>query len=341
MLKQSFSLDSAKKALEIVEKANNILLHFHPSPDGDCMGSSLAMYFALTEMGKQVSVIQGDSNIPNFLKHLPGVNIVKAQNYFETDLSAFDLFIILDSGATSLISRVGDVIFPPGLNTLVIDHHSSNVGYGEFNLVDSSYPSTAELLYSVFKVWNVKLTHDIAANLFTGMYTDTGGFKFERTSERTFLAAAELVTHVPEFSTMIETMNNSNTLGLVTYVGLALSSIKIWNNGKIIMSIVTRDQIKTHNISDEEIKSYLLNSILGTIEGVIVSATVVEHGEDKISVSLRSRNAVKKVDVAKIAEIFGGGGHTGAAGIRGTGSGFELAEKIVIEANKQIVSLGI
>ena len=209
-----------------IENSKNVLLHCHPSPDPDSVGSTLAMKFALEQMGKKVTLIKGDSNIPRAFS-FPGIDLIVQKNFFEIDLKEFDLFIILDSGSKEMISNKAEIIFPEHLNTLVIDHHFSNKGFGKVNFVDSSYSSCCELLFNIFKFLGIKITHDIALNLFIGIYTDTGGFRYGKNGDKTLKAVSELVSIAPDYQKVIFTMENSNTKESLIFEALAMSSIKM------------------------------------------------------------------------------------------------------------------
>lgn len=212
------------KIKSVIENSKNVLLHCHPSPDPDSVGSTLAMKFALEQIGKKVTLIKGDSNIPRaFL--FPGIETIVKKNFFEIDLKEFDLFIILDSGSKEMISNKGEIVFPENLNTLVIDHHSSNKGFGKINHIDSSYSSCCELIYQILKYLGINITHDIALNLFMGIYTDTGGFRYGKNGDKTLRVASDLASIAPDYQKTISIMENSNTKESLVFEALAMSSI--------------------------------------------------------------------------------------------------------------------
>ncbi len=111
---------SRKRAFDEIKNARHTLLHLHPKPDPDSIGSALAMYHALKGLGKEVTIIKGDSELPEIFAVLPGYDAIAHKNYFELDLSGFNLFIIQDSGSKQMISRKGEVVFPPMLKTIVL-----------------------------------------------------------------------------------------------------------------------------------------------------------------------------------------------------------------------------
>ena len=145
-----------------IQKSQSILLHCHPNPDADSIGSALAMMHMLEGIGKKVTIIAGDSDLPRNMAHLPGYEKIERKSFFEIDLKSYDLFLIQDSGAINQISKKGTITFPEHLKTIVIDHHASNPGFADINLIDLSYPATCQIIFDLFKEWNIKITPPIA-----------------------------------------------------------------------------------------------------------------------------------------------------------------------------------
>ena len=187
----------APEILATIKNAKRILLHFHPNPDPDSVGSALGMYHALRGLGKEVTVIKGDSPLPEYLSFLPGYEIITPKNYLEIDPTEFDLFLMLDISQPNRVTALGEIKFPPTLKTILIDHHISAELFAELNLITPEYPATAQILYDLFHEWGIKLTSTIAPCLFMGIYSDTGGFKYQGTTKDTFLAVATLAELAP------------------------------------------------------------------------------------------------------------------------------------------------
>ncbi len=329
--------EKAPLILEEVKKATSILLHCHPSPDPDSVGSALAMKFALEQMGKSVTVIRGDSEIPSAFSHFPGVASIVPKNFLETDLTEFDLFIAQDSGSIEMISRKGEVVFPSTLKVIVIDHHRTNLGYGSLNLVDSSYPATAQILFDLFKEWNVKLTSEIAANLFIGTYTDTGGFKFEGTNSHTFRAASELAEVFPDFPKLIDAMENSSTPGALAFQGHALASTETFLNGTLALSAVPFSFLAKESIDPEDSGAGMISTIMKKVGswGIVGSMVELEPGRTKVSFRCRDSNTY---DVSKLAVALGGGGHKAAAAAL-IALPLDEAKKLVVTKVKEVYNL--
>ncbi|MEK7184777.1 MAG: bifunctional oligoribonuclease/PAP phosphatase NrnA [Patescibacteria group bacterium] len=322
--------------LNEINKSRNVLLHCHPSPDPDSVGSALAFKFALEQLGKNVTLISGDSAIPKEFE-FPGVNTIINKSYGEIDINNFDLFIILDSSSKEMITRKSEIIFPENLMTIVIDHHKSNTGYGKINIIRPEYPATAELLYDIFKEINIKIDHDIALNIFMGIYTDTGGFRYENTRLNTFKAVVELVNLAPEYSKTISIMENSKRKEALVFEGIAIANIKTYFGGRLAISTVSYDELIKNNIKEEDISTGYISSKIKSVKGIDISITIVEEVKDVSKLSFRTRDA-NKYNVSILATALGGGGHIAASGAT-IKDNTQNVEKIVVQKAKEIYNL--
>lgn len=307
--------ESAPRILAQIKEAKNILLHCHPGPDPDSVGSSLAMKHVLTQLGKSVTMIKGDSALPTAFSSFPGFNDVSLKNFFEIDQSQYDLFLILDTASLGMVSRMQEVKFPPTMKTIVIDHHASNPGFADINFILPDHSSTAEVLFDLFKEWNIAFNHDIAACLFIGIYTDTGAFKYEKTTPETLRKAAELAAFAPDFTKMIFQMNFSNTKGRLLFDGLILSSVETYFNDSVAISPISFKTITKHGITEDEMSGGTGSSQLVTVKGWNIAITMIEKEPNAVRISMRSRDD-HPYDVSLITAKLGGGGHKLAAGCR-------------------------
>jgi phosphoesterase RecJ-like protein len=340
---------AAPKILEIIKASNNILLHCHPAPDPDSVGSALAMKFALEQLGKKATVIRGDGPMPSDFSSFPGFADIVPKNFFESIADSanpaistpFDLFIIQDTGSLDRVSAVGKargetVTIPSGMKTVVIDHHSSTVGFGnEFNLIEPSYPATALILFDLFKLWNISLTADIAVNLFIGMYTDTGGFKYQNVTSSVFTAAAELVAIYPDFHKIIFSMENTRRPVELTFQGLAFSNIKTFLDGRLAIASVSHDDMVKHGILPVDTSTSLIANIVKSVVGWDIGACMVEKDPGSVYVSFRTRDS-EKYDLSILAGKLGGGGHKAAAAAVVSGTIEEVTRKIVDTAQAML-----
>lgn len=316
-----------------IETAQSVLLHCHPNPDPDSVGSVLAMREALLHMGKEVTIIRGDSTIPEAFMHFPDAHVILPQNYFETNKDAFDLFVILDCGSLEMISKKGEVTFPSTLRTIVIDHHASNQGYGEINLVATQYPATTEILFDIFKEWNIKITENMALQLYVGLYTDTGGFRYELVTAHSFEMAAELAHIAPGFTNILKRMENNATEGGVTFLSSGLNNREVYafpnaDKGSYVVTCISQEDILELNLTQEDFwNAGFVTNILRSVVGWNVIAILTEQQPGEVKVSLRTRDAVL-FDVSKVALFLGGGGHKAASGATIKASIDEAKDKV-------------
>ena len=322
--------DKSRQIFELIKKSDNILLHLHLSPDADSIGSALAMSFALLSLGKKVTVIKGDSPLPERFSVLPGYDKIVHKNFMEIDLSQFDLFLILDSASLDRISKIGEVIFPETLKTAVIDHHVSNTNFAEINLVDSQAPAVAQMLAVLFKEWQITITPEIAICLLVGIYADTGGFSYERTTSLTFSIASQLVEIYPNFPKILSDLNNYNTPGSLRFRGLAYSSIEIVGKGQIGIIPLNYQSLVDNDFNQEDMEGQSFSSSLISVKDWLIGVSLIEKEPNKTRLSFRCRRP-DLYDMSKVTTLLGGGGHPPAAGALFVGTATE-AKTAVIKA---------
>lgn len=329
--------EKALLILDEIKKASSILLHCHPSPDPDSVGSALAMKFALEQLGKKATVIKGDSEIPQAFMHFPGANEIVQKNFFEIDLKEFDLFISLDTAAVDRISTLGPINFPSGLKVINIDHHATNPGFGMIDLLATTYPATCQILFDLFMCWKISITPEIASNLFIGIYTDTGGFKFRGTNVRTFEVAGGLATVIPEFPQIILKMEQSRTAEHIAFLGMALSSVETFLDGKFALAAVSLKDLESKGIPLSEAHASNVSPFITSVTAWKFGGCLCEIGPNLVKGSFRSSD-VGTYDVAKFTAALGGGGHKAAAGVTLKMS-LPEAKKLVVAKAKELYNL--
>lgn len=301
--------------LETIQKSSRILLHCHPYPDPDSVGSVLAMTSALKKLGKEVTPIIGDSQYPENLMSLPNREWIQNKNYSQIEPNDFDLFIILDSSSPTQVSQRSEVKFPEGMKTVVIDHHRTNEGFGGINLIDQESSSTSEILYKLFRLWNVEIDKDMALYLFLGIYADTGGFKYLNSSPETLRIASELAVINPDYHRFVFELTNYKKPIDLEMTALALTLLEKHFSDRVVISAIPYAEIEKRKLSKEDAMEGLIGDTLRTVVGWDVVASMVEAEPEVVTVSLRTRDE-NKYDVSLIAKAVGkdGGGHRGAAG---------------------------
>ena len=305
------------QVVELIEKKHRFMITSHVRPDGDGLGSGLALYCILKSLGKDVDVVLRDRVPPAYMV-LPGSDLVLVRP---------DVSEIYDA---AFIIECSDVERPglPGLkNQFVvnIDHHSTTVPFGDVNWIDATAAAVGEMIYNLCKALSVDVTKDIADCIYTALLTDTGSFHFSNTTERTLKIASELVRRGVEPARISQALFYSYPFSRIRLLGMVLSSIERDESGRIAWIAMDRETMFEAEASEED-SDGIVNHAL-SIDEVEAVAFFKEFAPGVYRVSLRSKG---KSNVAKVAETFGGGGHRNAAGCRIEGE-YEDVRRRVIE----------
>lgn len=311
----------------LVATNRSFVLSSHMRPDCDALGSELGLAAALESLGKQVRVINGDGVPPHIDFMDPHHKVeVFGENVPLDRFPKADVHIVLDTSAWQQLGPIADVLRSTTAEKIVIDHHVSSDDLGAIQFKDAKAESTGRLVLEAIEALGAPLTSEIAKLLFAAIATDTGWFRFNSVTDVTFRAAAKLAAAGASPVELFSALYEHHSLARLRLHGLVLSHIELLDAGRLAYSPVTlRDLEKTgaETTDTEDVVNRLL-----TITGVAVAALFVELEPTWIKVSLRSRG---KVDVRAVAEQFGGGGHTAAAGIRFEGTLAE-AETAILDA---------
>jgi len=312
--------------------SKHVLLASHTSPDGDAVGSTIAMGLLLIATGKKVT-LYNESLLPAVYRFLPCVEMIENSI---TSTNAFDTAIILDCGDLKRIGLAASMVndIPTIIN---IDHHISNNRFGTFQLIDTSASSTAEIIYRLIKKMDVAIDKAMATSIYTGILTDTGSFRFSNTNLNAFAICQEMVEKGVNPSDVARNVYGRYSLGRIKLLNLALDSIEIFHNGKLSIMTVTQEMLRKTGTRAEDIDGLI--NYARRIEDVKIAALIHEKkngthklkGPGKFHISLRSDGTV---DVAAIAASFGGGGHTTAAGFDLQSRLAEIKSDIANLANK-------
>lgn len=295
-------LEKFKEAMKIIEESNSIYIATHVSPDGDAIGSSMAMYLALKDMGKDVNVIiPSYSDRFEFLEELKDVKT-------ETSDNKFDLLIVVDVSSVDRIAIDKNGI-DKAKKILVIDHHQKTTIDADMMIVNSNSPAACELVYEFFEANNITVSKEVAKYIYMGIVTDTGSFNYRNTTSKTHIIASKLLDTGIDFAYICKMVNDTMKESRLKLIAYIIDNMETYYEGKIKYAKVPNSVLKKLNIKDEDAEGLVnyLRCIVGV--DVAVYARGLEDGTYKVS--LRSNF---DYDVSKIAAIFGGGGHINAAG---------------------------
>lgn len=290
--------------------AENILLVTHNRPDGDALSSICSMMEYLEMHGKKHTAYCADQP-PFQFDFLPNVEKIISEKS-EIDFPAYDLIITLDCGSLSRTYLVKS-LSSRGKDQFVIefDHHPRMDEYSDLEIRVISSSSTAEVLYDFYKENRIKFNKGLANCILTGIMTDTGNLLYESTSERTIKVASEMMLYGARFPAILENTWRNKSLSAMRTWGQALTNLQINKKYDFAFSILTKEHLQEESTTEEELEGIagFLSNLYG-VKGVVFLREVDDSG--KIKGSLRTNHP--DVNVSKLAEVLGGGGHRRASG---------------------------
>lgn len=322
MKKEKISKEKLDKFKELVDNAETIAIASHINPDGDNLGSTLALRKSLELYGKNVELLANDT-IDDYLHFLP-----EKENYKEASREAYDLFMILDC---SEFDRIGDSLTPiakASKNTLVIDHHVGGGIDTDLNLIYDTAPATCELVFEIIERLDLPIDKDIASLIYTGLCTDTNRFLYSNVTEYTFYVAGRLLSLGADSEYIYRNLYQSKPMKVMKFQTEVISNAEFMD--KKAYSIISKDLVKKHGVQMGDAETIV--GMLRDIDEVGVSMILKEYDNGEYKVSLRS----KDVDVAKVARENGGGGHIKASGFSIFDDSLEAASKKAVAILKEI-----
>lgn len=284
-----------------IEDAKDIVILTHELPDGDAIGSSLALYNGLKQMGKEVDLIIPE--YPRTFDFLPGINEIKTEGKAEN----YDLAIVLDCSDIKRLNGFSSY-FERANKTVNIDHHGVNTMFADLNFVNPVAPACAQILVTVLNYLGVEISKEIGTCLVAGIITDTGGFKYQGVTAETFEFVAGLMNQGVNVSQVYRKVFQTITKEAFELRKKAIERLEFHEDGKIAFTYITEDDEKSINAATGDHEGIV--ELGRDVEGVEVSVFLRQRG-DGYKVSLRSS---EYVNVADICLLFGGGGHPRAAG---------------------------
>jgi bifunctional oligoribonuclease and PAP phosphatase NrnA len=301
----------------------HFVLTSHARPDGDAVGSQLAMAYALRELGKTARCVDSDPAPPQFLP-FPGVGAIELSPSFT---GPADAVIVMECGD---LSRTGVAGFEKYF-VINIDHHPGNTLYGAVNWFDESAAACGEMVFDVIQALNVRLTPEIATHIYVAILTDTGQFHFSHITPRTFEICRLCTEAGAQPEAIARTVYDSSTLGRLRLMGAVLHNLELEARGHLACVHMSL-QLLNDTGSTQEDSDGLINLPLTVKE--IDAVVFFKQVEPQVyRISMRSKS---DVDVNRVASKFGGGGHKNAAGCSMMGSYSEVRKTIVAELERMI-----
>ena len=306
--------------IDEIKKVGNIVLLCHNNPDGDAIGSTIAMYYILKKLNKEVDIVI--EKPPVRFSYIKGFELIK-----NTSNKEYDTAIILDTAKEERINDPSNIVEKVS-KKIVIDHHISNSNYGDVNYVEDS-PACCQVIYNIAKELNIEIDELIGIPLYTGLVTDSGNLSYPSVTTETFEMAADLskIVNTSKISTLAL---NTITKEPFELKKIGMNNIEFYKDNQISLLTITEEDINKIGVDKSEVD--ILTNIGREIEGIKVTIFIRIY-TDEIKVSLRSND----INVNEIANIFGGGGHINAAGITITDIDYEeVKQKLLEEVGKKI-----
>jgi phosphoesterase RecJ-like protein len=319
--------DLYKKTASFITENDNFLIIAHDHPDGDTIGSTLALKLFLKKMKKTAKVIC-KSPVPKVFSFIKGADEIE-QDFLFGD---FQSIILVDNGdlrRTGFDQRIREYRKQrkPILN---IDHHPQNDIWkiAKINLVDQAVSSTAEIIFNLLSNLNkAKINADIATAILSGIYTDTGGFQHATTKAETLKLAAQLMSMGGKLKEISKNLSSQKSFSLLKLWGKVLKRLKLNNDYQVITSIITQEDMKEIGCSEEDLAGAV--NLINSVSDAKAALLLYETKDGNIKGSLRTEE--DDIDLSELAELFGGGGHKKAAGFTIKGKILNTNGKVTIE----------
>lgn len=296
---------------------DRFLIVSHVRPDADAVGSLLGLGLALKNAGKNIQVVLEDGG-HNF-GYLPGSELIS-----RSPVGDFDMIIVVDCSDPT---RVGDVLKDYGKPTLVVDHHKTNLQFGEFNIVEPKQVATAAILFDHMPDWGLSFTPDVATCLLSGIVGDTIGFRTSNVDSSVLRKAAALMDLGADLAAIYNEELVMKSFKAVRYWGAGLSRLEK-ENGLVWASLTIADKQEIGYPGNDDAD---LVNVLSSVKQAEIALIFVEQPHNKVKVSWRARPGL---DVSEIAFKFGGGGHAAAAGADMDGSLEDVKKRVIIDTHK-------
>jgi len=308
-----------RHAADRLKGSYRVLLTCHRNPDGDAIGSALALAELAGKLGVEATIVNRDETPAN-LRLLPGADrILITDSLPENFHTGYDLVITVECPGLDRTGFEGLTRLP----ILNIDHHPTNAAYGVVNFLDAESPAVGEMVWLLYRELGVQPSADAATNLLAALSTDTGDFRYSNATGRAFRAAAEMVEAGAEPARVANWVHNNRSLASVRLLGESLRSLRILCNGRLALITADRDAFERAEAGPEDTEETV--NVPRSIAGVEAVAYFKQWEPRVVRVSLRSRGAV---DVCAVAEKFGGGGHKNAAGCTINGELAKIEEDV-------------
>ncbi len=310
-----------------LEKVHGTTIAIHKNPDGDAIGSALALALVLYSMDQKVDIYCWDP-VPQIYRFLPGWDRILVLKDIE-EMALNPIFVGLDS---SDLGRLPFLHGKPSVKSINIDHHPTNTHWGDINLVEPGASATGEIIFRLLQRWEVQISPEVATCLYAAIFTDTGGFSFNNTTAAALKCGWRLVEMGASPYFVSSHVYENYSLARMRLLACTLDTLEVGAGGRLAWVVVTKEMMENTGAASEDTEDFI--NFPKSIKGVEVALLFREKNEG-VKVSFRSKG---NVDVAKIALSFGGGGHRAASGCDLDMSLEEAQEQVISFVEKVLVN---
>jgi bifunctional oligoribonuclease and PAP phosphatase NrnA len=307
-----------RKIKNIIDEGERFLITTHIDPDGDAIGSCFSLYWVLDALQKNPFVYMKDE-VPYMYEFLPKPPKL---SYHEPPVDSYDAIFVLDCGNFFRVGKGHEQLKALG-PIINIDHHATNETFGIVNIINQNASSTAEILYKLYRSLNIPFTYNVAVNLYTAIFTDTGSFRYPNTNSEAFLICEEMTKYGVSPSYVAQMVHENHPKERFLLLGKVLSSMETYKNDTIALAVVTQEMFHKTNTSKEYTEGFV--EYIKEIRGINVAILIKEITNQQYKISMRSKG---NTDVAQICNHFGGGGHQNAAGCIIDGSIMQVKDRL-------------
>ncbi len=302
--------EEVSKLNRIITANNSFIITTHHNPDGDALGSEIAMAEYLKSLGKNVNIINNSETPANyqFLDEDHEIIVYEKRKHQQL-INEVDVYIILDISDWGRLRELGEIIKDSSAPKICIDHHRVDYKFADIDIIYEQASSTGELLFEFLQAVNFQFDQRTATALYTCILTDTGSFRFSNTGSKTHEVASILLKAGIKTKEIYSLIYEQNSRSKMAMMGEALYNLKYECDGKLAWFILTKKMFEKHQASNWDTEGF--PELPRTIEGVEVSLMFTELNSDEVKISLRSKG---KIVINTVAQKFGGGGHSFAAG---------------------------
>lgn len=319
---------------EAFEAHQSFAVVSHVRPDGDAIGSILALGHALEQMGKSVRYLNNDG-CPESLAFLPGSEKVEISS--EAKDVDIEVAITLDTAAHARVGEGSLEAIKDAKMIINIDHHISNPGYGDLNYIDSNSPATGQIIYDLLTALDLPISEITRDSIYVAVSTDTGSFQYPGTTQRTYEMAADLVARGLNVGEINQLTYDNQPYRKVELMRSLLNTLDRSDEGRLVwwdLTMATKNEL---NLIDDDTEGMI--DFIRAVRGVVVAVFFEDLEGGKVRISMRSKD--RRINASDICGAFGGGGHALAAGIRMNGPISEAREKVLAEIRSALTREGL